>query len=143
MSWARSYAASRGRRPVKEKSIVTIVQRVVVCLLAAGTLIGATACAPVVVRRDDRGRDYRADGERRAFANGQNEGLKHGRSDARKGHRFEYEEAGEYRSADKGYSKRDGDLDDYRAAFRRGFVVGYSDAYKANESNADRRSRRR
>ena len=79
----------------------------------------------------------------RAYANGQNEGLKNGRSDAQKGRRFEYQQHDGYRAADKGYNRRDGDRDEYRESFRKGFMLGYSDAYRANERDNDRRSRRR
>ena len=122
---------------------MNISQRIVGSLLAAGLLVAAPGCATTYGSRPDRGRDYRVDGQRRAFANGQNEGLEDGRSDARKGRRFEYERRSEFRKADGGYSRRDGDRDEYRDNFRKGFIVGYTDAYRANERDDDRRSRRR
>jgi hypothetical protein len=112
-------------------------------LLAAGLLFTAPACASTYGSRGDQGRNYQVDSQRRAYANGQDEGLKNGRSDAQKGRRFEYEQHDGYRAADKGYNRRDGDRAEYRESFRKGFILGYSDAYRANESDNDRRSRRR
>ena len=112
-------------------------------LLAAGLLITVPACAATYGTRGGQGRNYQVDSQRRAYANGQNAGLKNGRSDAEKGHRFEYEQHNEYRAADKGYNRRDGDREEYRESFRKGYMLGYSDAYKANERDTDRRSRRR
>jgi hypothetical protein len=112
-------------------------------LLAVGLLLTAPACASTYGSRGDHGRDYQSDSQRRAYANGQNEGLKNGRSDAQKGRRFEYEQHDGYRAADKGYNRRDGDRDEYRDSFRKGFTAGYNDAYRANERDSDRRSRRR
>jgi hypothetical protein len=88
-------------------------------LLAAGLLFIAPACASTYGSRSDHGRDYRSDSQRRAFASGQSEGLKNGRSDAEKGHRFEYEQHDAYRDADKGYNRRDGDRK-ARESFRKG-----------------------
>ena len=112
-------------------------------LLVAGLLLNAPGCASTYGSRGDRGRDYQIDSQRRAYANGQGEGLKNGRSDAQKGRRFEYQQHDGYRAADKGYHRRDGDRDEYRESFRKGFMLGYSDAYRANERDNDRRSRRR
>jgi hypothetical protein len=112
-------------------------------LLAAGLLLIAPACASTYGSRGDHGRPYQIDSQRRAYANGQNEGLQNGRSDAQKGRRFEYDRHDGYRSADKGYNRRDGNRDDYRESFRKGYERGYSDAYRANDRDNDRRSRRR
>jgi hypothetical protein len=126
-----------------EGSLMKTSHYVVGSLLAAGLLFIAPACASTYGSRSDHGRDYRSDSQRRAFANGQSEGLKNGRSDAEKGHRFEYEQHDGYRDADKGYKRGDGDRDEYRESFRKGFMLGYNDAYRANERDLDRRSRRR
>jgi len=112
-------------------------------LLAAGLVLTAPACASSYGARGVNTRDYQSDRQRRAFASGQNEGLKNGRSDAQNGRRFEYEQHDDYRAADKGYNRRDGDREEYRESFRKGFERGYSDAYRANERDTDRRSRRR
>jgi hypothetical protein len=111
--------------------------------VVAGLLLGAPGCASTYGARGSHGRDFQADSQRRAYANGQNEGLKNGRQDAQKGRRFEYEQHDGYRAADKGFDESDGDRQMYRDSFRKGFVVGYTDAYKANERDNDRRSRRR
>ena len=110
-------------------------------LFAAGLLIAAPACAPA--HRVDRHRDYRVDSQRRAYTTGYDEGLDSGRSDVGKGRRFEYEQHGEFRHADKGYGRHDGDRHQYRETFRRGFVAGYSAAYRATERDADRGGPRR
>ena len=122
---------------------MNLFHRIVGSLLAAGLLVAAPGCATTYGSRPDRGRDYRVDSQRRAYANGQNEGLEHGRSDARKGRRFEYERLSEFRRADGDYNRGDGDRNEYRDAFRKGFIVGYTDAYRANERDEARRSRRR
>jgi len=118
-------------------------QSVIASLFAAGFLLSAPACASTYGSRAGQGRNFDADYQRRAYANGQNEGLKNGRQDAQKGRRFEYEQHDGYRAGDKGYDKRDGDRTIYRDSFRKGFIVGYTDAFKANERDNDRRSRRR
>jgi hypothetical protein len=38
---------------------------------------------------------------------------------------FDYPRHDEFRDGDQGYSRRSGDRDDYREAFRRRFVGGY------------------
>ena len=43
----------------------------------------------------------------------------------------------EFRDADEGYHRGDGDPESYREAFRRGFVVGYSEAYRSGDRNED------
>jgi hypothetical protein len=115
---------------------------VIASLFAAGLLLSAPSCASTYGSRGGQGRSFQVDSERRAYANGQNEGLKNGRQDAQKGRRFEYEQHDGYRAADKGYDKRDGDRAIYRESFRKGYLVGYNDAYKANERDNARRSRR-
>jgi len=70
--------------------------------------------------------------QRRAYSNGYEEGLEHGRSDARRGRSFDYRRHDEFRDGDEGYSRRYGNREYYRAAFRRGFVAGYDEAYRSN-----------
>jgi hypothetical protein len=73
-----------------------------------------------------------------AYDKGFEEGLEHGRSDARAGRPFGYARQGDYRDADEGYDRRFGSLGEYREHFRRGFVAGYSEAYQTNSRVDDR-----
>jgi hypothetical protein len=116
---------------------------VIATLVAAGFLLSATGCAPTYAARGGQNRTFQDDHQRRAYANGQTQGLKDGRQDAQKGRRFQYDQHESYRDADKGFGRRDGDREDYRESFRKGFVLGYSDAYQANERDKDRQSKRR
>jgi hypothetical protein len=116
-------------------------------MLAAGLLVAAPGCAATYSSRGGYG-NYRVDSRRHAYERGYDIGLRSGRDDARKGRRFDYDDHKEFRNADKGYDRRDGDRDAYRDAFRSGFMRGYSDAYRTNARNRDRdddrdRSRRR
>src|SRR6185295_1913180 len=72
-----------------EGSLMKTANYVIGSLLAAGLLLIAPACASTYGSRGDHGRPYQIDSQRRAYANGQNEGLQNGRSDAQKGRRFE------------------------------------------------------
>ena len=97
-------------------------------LLAAGLLITAPACATAY--RYDYG-DHRDDVQRRAYDRGYHEGTEDGRSDARKGRPADYRRHGEFRDADEGYHRGDGDREFYREMFRRGYAVGYDTAYRS------------
>ena len=102
-------------------------------MLMAGLLFTTQACAASYGyggRYPDRG--YAVDLQQRAYSNGYKEGIEHGRSDARRGRSFDYRRHDEFRDADEGYSRRDGDREYYRATFRRGFVAGYDEAYRSN-----------
>jgi hypothetical protein len=104
-----------------------------VYILVAGLLFTTQACAAsygYAGRYPDRG--YAVDLERRAYSNGYQEGLEHGRSDARRGRSFDYRRHDEFRDADEGYNRRYGYREDYRVSFRRGFVAGYNEAYRWN-----------
>ena len=102
-------------------------------MLVAVLLFATQACAEsygYAGRNPDRG--YGVDVQRRAYSNGYEEGLEHGRSDARRGRSFDYRRHDEFRDGDEGYSRRYGNREYYRAAFRRGFVAGYDEAYRSN-----------
>jgi hypothetical protein len=64
-----------------------------------------------------------------AYQNGYQEGLRHGEADARSGRRFQYDRAGTYRDADRGYNSRFGRRDEYRRVFQQGYASGYNDGY--------------
>jgi hypothetical protein len=106
-------------------------------LLAAGLLITAPACASTYAYGTYRDRDYRVDSQRRAYAKGYEEGNEEGRNDARHGRRFEPRRHDEFRDADDGYNRRDGNREEYRDSYRRGFLVGYEHAFRANVQNRD------
>src|SRR5258708_7372418 len=102
-------------------------------MLMASLLFTAQACAASYGyggRYPDRG--YAVDLQRRAYSNGYEEGLEHGRGDARRGRSFDYRRHDEFCDGDEGYSRRYGDREYYGAAFRRGFVAGYNEAYRSN-----------
>lgn len=114
-------------------------------LLAFGLVAFAPACSATFSPRVDLDGDYRADGQRRAYAKGYEGGLDKGRDDARKRRRVDYEEHREYRDGIKGYHRRDGERNVYRQAFRSGFARGYTESYRENsrERDDDRDRRRR
>jgi hypothetical protein len=111
-----------------------------VYVLVAGLLLATQACASYGHdgRYPDRG--YAVDPQRRAYSHGYEEGLEHGRSDARRGRSLDYRRHDEFRDGDEGYNRRYGDREDYVEAFRRGFVAGYSEAYRSNLRDRDRPS---
>jgi hypothetical protein len=111
-------------------------------LLAAGLIVGAPACAATFGEGAYGGYhnpypDYRGEIARRAYGKGYEEGREHGRSDARKGRQFDYRRHDEFRDADAGYHRGDGDREYYREAFRRGFMAGYGEAYRVSVRDRD------
>jgi hypothetical protein len=60
---------------------------------------------------------------------GYRDGARAGGDDARDGRAYEYQRHRDYRSADRGYSNRDGRRDAYADQYRAGFVAGYRDGY--------------
>jgi hypothetical protein len=72
---------------------------------------------------------YGRDIERRAYDYGYREGLQQGNSDARRNRSFSPESHSEFRNADDGYSRSDGDRSFYRQNYRQGFQVGYRESY--------------
>ena len=94
--------------------------------LAVGVGVATPACVgPLYQSRGVYSQPF----ERRAYDNGRREGLARGRDDARSGRQFSYARAGEYRNADRGYRRQDGNLDAYRRTFRQGFQAGYTEAF--------------
>jgi hypothetical protein len=103
-------------------------------LLVASVGLATPACASQIYGA--RG-GYSQPFDRRAYENGRGEGLKRGRADARARRAFSFARYGEYREADKGYKRRDGNRELYRRTFRQGFQDGYAQAY--NEIARQRR----
>ena len=102
--------------------------------LAAGVAIAAPACAQTYGYGGGRNRDagYAREIERRAYDTGYREGLEEGRNDARRGRDYAPSRHGEYRNADDGYHRDYGDREYYRRTYRRGFDIGYREAYEQN-----------
>lgn len=112
--------------------MMKIARYVPALVLLAGVSIAAPACAQTYGyggygRYPDRG--YAREIERRAYDNGYREGLEEGRNDARHDRNYSYQRHDEYRDADDGYHRGDGDPDFYRRAYRAGFQAGYDESY--------------
>jgi hypothetical protein len=107
-------------------------------LLAAGVLVSAPACSAGIYTTTRSG-PYEDIG-RRAYENGYRQGLREGRDDAQHRRGFSLERHGEYRDAEGGYRRGDGNRDPYRVGFRRGFEAGYRDAFNrfARDDGRDR-----
>jgi len=98
--------------------------------LAAVVAVAAPACAQTYGyggRYPDAG--YAREIEHRAYDLGYREGLEEGRNDARRGRDFAPSRHSEYRNADDGYHRRDGDREFYRRVYRRGFEIGYRQSF--------------
>ena len=113
------------------------IRHITAYLLSAGLLITAPACTSAYTYGTHRDRDYRVDGQRRAYAKGYQEGSEEGRNDARHRRSFEPRRHDEFRDADDGYNRRDGDWEEYRDSYRRGFLAGYQQAFRANVQNSE------
>jgi len=98
-------------------------------LLAAGVAVASPACAAQIYGSTYPRGGYARDLERRAYDNGFREGLEEGRNDARRNRDFSFRRHDEYRDADEGYHRGDGDREFYRRSYRQGFEAGYSQAY--------------
>jgi hypothetical protein len=98
-------------------------------VLAATVGVVAPACASRTYSYRNDGYTYRQQVDRRAFDFGYREGLEHGRRDARDRRSFSFQRHDEFRDADAGYRRADGNLEryrrDYRAGFERGYTVGF------------------
>jgi len=66
-------------------------------------------------------------------------GARGGRNDARRGRDYAPSRHGEYRDADDGYHRRDGEREFYRRVYRRGFEVGYRESFDRNQRYRDYR----
>jgi hypothetical protein len=102
-------------------------------MLATGVAIAAPACAQTYGYGGGYGRypdgGYARQIERRAYDKGYREGLEEGRNDARRHRDFAPARHDEYRDADDGYHRGDGDREFYRRNYRRGFEVGYRESF--------------
>ena len=99
--------------------------------LAGLLALAAPACAQTYAyggRYPDRVQGV----DRRAYDRGFRDGRDEGRDDARHNERYSLERHNEYRDADDGYRRGDGDREFYRRSHRAGFQAGYNDSYNAN-----------
>lgn len=69
--------------------------------------------------------------ERIAYDNGYAEGIEEGQKDGRSRDRFYFQDEGDFKRADKGYSRSFGDKELYRRTFRAGFADGYREGYES------------
>jgi len=107
--------------------------------LSAAALITLLAAAPACAQTYGYGgygrspnRGYAREIERRAYDKGYREGLDEGRNDARRNRDYAPSRHSEYRNADDGYHRDYGDREFYRRVYRRGFDIGYREAYERN-----------
>jgi hypothetical protein len=77
--------------------------------------------------------------DREGYDQGYRDGISKAQEDVRDNDRYDPARHGWYKSADRGYNSRYGSKDDYRAAYRAGFVEGYDNAYRPYR-NSDNRS---
>ena len=104
-------------------------------LIVAGIGLATPACASQVY--GNRGGPYRQV-DRRAYDNGYREGLKDGENDVRSRRDYSYTRHDEYRDADQGYRRNDGNLDQYRRSFRQGYQTGYNEAFSRSGGRNNR-----
>jgi hypothetical protein len=90
-------------------------------------------------RDDDRyGQDdrYGTRADRRdtrlGFDRGYQDGITKAQEDTRDGDRYDPARHDWYKSGDRGYNSQSGSREDYRSAYRSGFVQGYDNAYRQN-----------
>src|SRR5260370_41732965 len=94
-------------------------------LLVAGLGIATPACAAQTYGYGYPNRGYGREVEERAYQNGYHEGLEEGQNDARHNRSFSPERHDEFRDADGGYHRSDGDVTFYRRSFTPGVASGY------------------
>ena len=109
------------------------LNRYLPALLLAAAAVSTTACAATAYGSGyPRGGVYGRDLDRRAYDNGFREGVEEGQNDARRDRDYSPQRHSEYRNADDGYRRNEGDREYYRRAYRQGFEAGYRDAYNRN-----------
>ena len=115
--------------------------RVSAAVLALSVLASAPACGMRVVAVRV---DMRAPIQQRAYNEGHRKGFDRGRADARRGRATDPDRFREYRNADSGYRRGEGDRETYRDSYRQGFRAGYAEAFGQRRETDDRdRGRRR
>jgi hypothetical protein len=69
------------------------------------------------------------DGLQRAYREGYDRGVRAGQLDGRRSGGFRFQDESDYRRGDFGYRREYGNVDRYRAEFRRGFELGYREGF--------------
>jgi hypothetical protein len=106
---------------------------------AAGVKLAVGVSVGTPIQVADHGYYYGGrDASRYGYERGLREGQNNGYSDGRKGRRFDIRGDGDYRDSDDGYKGWMGPRWEYSRAFRRGFEVGYRQAF--DNGVRDRRS---
>jgi hypothetical protein len=98
-------------------------------LVAVGIALASPACAAQIYDSGSPRGVYTRDLDRRAYDNGFREGVEEGQKDARRNRDFSYQRHNEYRDADQGYHRGDGDREFYRRSYRQGFETGYTETF--------------
>ena len=112
--------------------MLKVYRYVPVLLLAVGVCVATTACADQLYGYGGYPGGAARDIERRAYDYGYREGQQEGQNDARRGRDFSYTRHDEYRDADHGYRRSEGDREYYRRSYRQGFQTGYTEAFNRN-----------
>jgi hypothetical protein len=99
-----------------------------VALIAVGLLFAVPARASAQADSYQYRPTYQAF-DQRAYDNGFREGLTQGEQDARLRREFSFARNQDFRDADIGFRRSDGDLGEYRRVFRVGFEAGYSQGF--------------
>jgi hypothetical protein len=111
-------------------------------VVVAGLGLGSTACAAQIYGYPSgRYGGYSRELERRAYDKGYREGIEEGQNDARRNRDFSYQRHDEYRDADEGFHRGDGDINLYRSSFRQGFQAGYNESFNRYARNGRDRDR--
>jgi hypothetical protein len=100
--------------------------RLVPAALLVATGFASTACAAPYYGQ--RGGYYR-NIDQRAYDIGYREGLREGENDGRRGRGYSVQNHNQYRDADNGYRRGDGDREFYRRSYRQGFETGYDQGF--------------
>ena len=91
--------------------------------------------------RDDRWGDRRYPDNRRisqyGFDQGYRDGVAKAQEDSRDGDRYDPARHDWYKSGTRGYDSRYGTREEYRTAYRSGFVQGYDDTYRRSGGNTN------
>jgi hypothetical protein len=104
--------------------------------LAVGVALAAPACAAQTYGYpSSRNGNYGREVERRGYEIGYREGVQEGQNDAQRGRDFSYQRHDQYRDANDGFRRGDGNLNIYRQSFRQGFQTGYSESYSRYARN--------
>jgi len=107
-------------------------------MLAGLVAVVAPACAAQTYGYRYPSGDVYRDVERRAYDRGLRDGADEARNDVRHGRSFSFERHSEYRDADNGYHRGDGEVNFYRRSYRQGFQSGYTEIFRRDARSYDR-----